>query len=140
MKPMTTLPNKAYEMIRLGIKDLKAVSEDPQYEVDMGCWLRVVDDKCMVCLAGAVLAKTLSVVANEDGTFLINSIHPRERDKILSLDMFRRGYINEGFARFHGENYGYHHSPMHITPYETDKEQFFQDLELMADILEQEEL
>jgi len=60
---MSTLPDKVGDLIRLAVKDLTLCEADPQYLVDMGVWHSYddVDDLCLVCLAGSVMAHSLEV-------------------------------------------------------------------------------
>ncbi len=58
---MTTLPDKPSELIRLALKDLEACELDPKYQINMDSWHAPIDGKCAVCLAGAVMARTLDI-------------------------------------------------------------------------------
>lgn len=54
-------PATCSALIRLALADLKAVRELPGYEVQMSSWHEQMeaDGTCYVCLAGAVMARTL---------------------------------------------------------------------------------
>lgn len=58
---MNTLPTLPSQLIRLAIDDLKKVMADPSYKVSMASWHwpTIDGEECAVCLAGAVMAKTL---------------------------------------------------------------------------------
>ena len=90
-----TLPPIGPELIRVAIRDLEAAERDPAYKIDMAYWHDLLfDDRCHVCLAGAVLAKSLHL---DPGA----QFHPRRydhrrdsktvSDKMLWLDDARRG-------------------------------------------------
>ena len=56
-----TLPDKLSALIKVGIRDIKQCERDPQYEIHMYAWHEPAGNVCYVCLAGAVLAKSLGV-------------------------------------------------------------------------------
>jgi len=95
---MTTLPNTPSELIRVALADLRKVEVDERYKVDMGWWHKIDGAApCSVCLAGAVMAKTLEVPITSD-------IHPRVfgqeiTDRLYALGYFRTGTVNMGFYR-----------------------------------------
>lgn len=53
------LPRKPSALIRLALRDLRAVEADPRYRVDMGKCHEPYNGVCYVGLAGAVMAVTL---------------------------------------------------------------------------------
>jgi hypothetical protein len=63
-----TLPNKPSELLRLALADLRKVERDERYEVDMWAWHAPdeSDNRCHVCLAGAVIAGTLGARPDQD--------------------------------------------------------------------------
>jgi hypothetical protein len=57
---MIDLNNKPLsELIRIAVRDCQVCEADPNYKLNMGVWKVTKDDVCEVCMAGAVLAKTL---------------------------------------------------------------------------------
>lgn len=62
------LPEKFSAAIRLAIKDMKALSHSTRYKIDMNSWHEVFtsDNKCRVCMAGAVLTRNFHVKRHED--------------------------------------------------------------------------
>lgn len=58
---MNALPDKLSDLIELALNDLAEVERDPRYSVEMWDWHEKKEDYCSVCLAGAVMAKTLGV-------------------------------------------------------------------------------
>lgn len=101
MSDSNVLPDKPSALIRLALDDLEKVEKDGRYRVDMtqwhGGWRPERDIPCRVCLAGAVMAKTL-------GTNLRASIVPRDSHdgyKLRSLNDFREGRIEDGLHWFY---------------------------------------
>lgn len=64
------LPDKPSKLIRVALSDLIAVEKMKKtYRIDMGDWHAGAfedGDKCSVCFAGSVMARTLGVKPNED--------------------------------------------------------------------------
>ena len=57
---MRNLPNKPSELLIVARDDLEKCIADG-YFVRMGQWLSMLDGTCSVCLAGAVMAKSLGI-------------------------------------------------------------------------------
>lgn len=104
--PTTTnkLPNTAHELIRAALADLEKVEADPNYEINMRTWVdyRRPNGKCAVCLAGAVMAKTLDCRVDED----TGTANPKNFDwaierKLLALNEFRTGCVLDGLSLFY---------------------------------------
>lgn len=111
---MSTLPNKASELIRLALKDLKKVEASTDYSVAMSTWHQpksfYLNDTCSVCLAGAVMAMTLEVpkdiqVEFESEAFTDTGIEARfdlkgfeisfeDQNKLYALNEFRTGSVS----------------------------------------------
>lgn len=99
-----TLPDKPSDLIELAINDLEKIERSKQYTVNMEDWhtpiyqhqdYNLQMNTCEVCLAGAVMAKTLKTPygrgvspANFEGL----------EGKLHALNLFRTGLINEGLA------------------------------------------
>jgi len=65
---LSNLPSRVSDLIRLAIKDLEVCEADPLYEIDLSYW-HMYDQKnkvCLVCLAGALMAKSLGVEYKEN--------------------------------------------------------------------------
>lgn len=94
---MSKLPDKPSDLIELALTDLEKCESDPYYEIDMGSWHHPEDGKCLVCLAGAVMAQSLG-----DNPKKVSSLARwRVRDevtarKLSALDYFRSGGIAGG--------------------------------------------
>ncbi|MGI0076391.1 MAG: hypothetical protein ACREAU_03180 [Nitrosopumilaceae archaeon] len=149
-----TLPDRPSELIRWGLKDLRACEEDPVYKIDMSAWHRplvydgIVRD-CLVCLTGAVLAKTfLCPLANEFTPSMLeitdlpsiayNSIFEVDIliKKLKALDHFRDGAISYAFATLGTPIPGGISSRVHIIRYADSQNKFYQNMEQLALTLE----
>lgn len=66
MNETKLLPDNRSELLHLAVVDFTSVTKDSRYVVDMGNWHRPIpqSDRCAVCLAGAVIAKTLGADAH----------------------------------------------------------------------------
>ena len=114
MSPIT-LPTTPSALIRAALEDLRACERDDGYVVNMSNWHWPTTDNrgrkvCSVCLAGAVMAKTLDVpreqpifsmaqilgVAREQPIFSLEQCSGRVKDGLRALDYFRRGMISAG--------------------------------------------
>jgi hypothetical protein len=107
---MNQLPDKPSELIRLAVKDMQLCEADPRYKLDMRSWHRPVEGACHVCMAGAVMAQTLTLSPyipincslNITGTidFQMRQLgveEPSEQlrllNKLRAIDAFREGYL-----------------------------------------------
>jgi hypothetical protein len=93
-----SLPNKPSALILLALKDLEQIEASNKYNVNMSTFHSPsyrYNGKCSVCLAGAVMAKTLNVRPNQyRGP--IDMGDPIKR-KLYAIDHFRQGGISAGF-------------------------------------------
>lgn len=83
------LPNKQSELLRLAIADARKCQADPNYILTMVQWHAKIGEHCHVCLAGAVVAKTLnsaSYLCRCPGDF-----DPDTNEKLKIIDYLRRG-------------------------------------------------
>lgn len=136
---MTKLPNKPSELIRLAIADLTKVERSAAYRVDMGHYHEPVELTdpvqyvCAVCFAGAVMAKTLDASKRDRVTpdcFDRDTAH-----KLHALNEFRTGLVRSGLCMM---GIRYIDSPVQVpvAVYKYDRNQFKQDMRLMASELE----
>lgn len=105
-----TETTKPSQLIHLALKDLTKVEKSKKYVVNMARWhlpqtkwLKngpVPTGKCEVCLAGAVMAKSLNSPADEN--FGPSDFGRVLSGKLQSLNMFRTGYVREGVEAFFG--------------------------------------
>ncbi len=84
------LPNKPSKLINLALNDLERVEKDDRYIVDMEDWhVPEENGQCFVCLAGAVMAKTLGAPIDE----LTCPLYTSHEKELEALDNFRCGWI-----------------------------------------------
>lgn len=104
------LPNKPSDLLQVALDDLRLCEKDPLYAIEMGDWHKA-NGKCRVCLAGAVMAKTLrcsptssfvpSMIGSGYATHLtdLSGEQRLQLTKQLSaIDRFRSGYIGPAFS------------------------------------------
>ena len=87
------LPDKLSELIRLAVADCKLVEQDPRYELDMMEWHNPskFGGSCEVCMAGAIMAKTLEAPIEVAFTASSGRHSDDEADKLLAIDEIRGG-------------------------------------------------
>ena len=90
------LPDKPSELIRVALADLRKCEKDKRYGVDMGDWHSPDGSRCYVCLAGAVMAKTLGAPIGESKSAGSYGSAPLVSDRLCALDDFRRGEVSDG--------------------------------------------
>ena len=129
------LPDKPSELIRLALADLALCAADPNYRIDMGEWHKPEDGVCQVCLAGAVMAKSLNASRAAE---LYSSDFPENRQKIKVLDDFRNGIVCVALDDLGHDlsNWGHGARDRYITPYDSDPGAFMADMRQLADDLE----
>jgi len=92
----TKLPRKPSDLLALALDNLRKVERSKKYKVCMGAWHSpgtYYADPCAVCLAGAVMAKTLG--ASPEMTLVPHNFS--EEDKLDAIDSFRVGEWGAGF-------------------------------------------
>lgn len=90
-------------LIRLALKDLRAVEKDSRYKVNMEHWHFVhplpqkpTDHLCHVCFAGSVLAKSFNFPLE---TKLIGFFPKKMQDRMTALNSFRTGNVYSGLEQ-----------------------------------------
>lgn len=97
------LPRKPSALITLALDDLEKVEGDSKYRINMNTWHTVstvtsdvgVGTVCTVCLAGAVMAKTLGARADRDNQpecYASTAV----LYKLFALNCFRVGNVIDG--------------------------------------------
>lgn len=124
------LPGKYSELIRLAIADLEKCENDPLYRIDMYFYHQPHFNHCYVCLAGAVMAKTLG--AKVDKTCLPSYFTYRQKVMLENLDLLRDG-IFHGLPEKEAEVLNEHPAP---ADYKIKPEQFKADMLAISDKLE----
>ena len=129
------LPDKPSELIRLALADLALCAADPNYRIDMGEWHKPEHGVCQVCLAGAVMAKSLNASRAAE---LCSSDFPENSQKILALNDFRMGDVCRALDSLDLDlsNWGRNAPERSITPYHRDPAAFMADMRDLANDLE----
>ena len=103
------LPDAPSELIRVALDDLDWAEKHPdRFIIDMTGWHKwdVESQKCHVCMAGAVMARTLHIPDVQTfPVLLIADFGSDVRGKLVALDLFRSGYIHTALNRM-GFSYG----------------------------------
>ena len=129
------LPDKPSELIRLALADLALCAADPNYRIDMGEWHKPEHGVCQVCLAGAVMAKSLNASRAVE---LYSNDFPENRRKITALNDLRQGDVFRAFDEIDLDlsSWGHNAPERDITPYHKDPVGFMADMRRLADDLE----
>lgn len=132
---MKKLPNKPSKLLELALKDLRAVEADGRYIVDMCTYhnKRSKGGKCHVCLAGAVMAKSLKAKCGE--SYAPYSYEAGVRDQLFTLKCFCDGVISFGLL--------FTSTPIPpdlpdfvgVTPYEESPSEFKRDMKKIIKLL-----
>lgn len=85
-----SLPDKLSELLRVAVADAQKCEADPRYRLRMDRWHAGMRDSptCDVCMAGAVMAKTLG--ADPLCSVSPNS-RPEDASKLRAIDQMRYG-------------------------------------------------
>ena len=134
MNAVNTLPDIPSALIRLALADLDKAEQTPGYEIDMDRWHSPQDGKCLICLAGAVMAFSLNTP--KEKCYSDTSFSRTSEQAFSALDSFRAGDIPSGLYVL-GFKCHRQFTCRHITPYVVDPAQFKADmLQLAADLEE----
>lgn len=130
------LPSNPGDLIRLAILDLLEIRERQGYSINMERWHSLIEpfDICEVCLAGAVMARTLHAPKNLNGFEFIalQETSLRIKKQLRALDYFRVGSWEKAFVMLEMEypkKLGYQKVP---EAYHMDAELFVIDMLDMA--------
>jgi hypothetical protein len=148
MRNFKTLPGKPSELLRLAMHDLTLIEKDPNYKVNMSVWhtgSNSLFPACEVCLAGAVMAKSLGV--RRRGVYtpkkcnipVIDAFREiQTEDKLRALDAFRTGHIGGALTLLGYDPIDYQKLIPRRKPsyYDEEPEQFHIDMETIAKDLE----
>ena len=89
-------PNKKWKLLELALNDLRKAERSKKYVVDMNHWYKP-NSVCRVCLAGSVMAFSLSVVPDKDAPD--REIVPSDLGE--AWDMALLGLDSMRFGSFH---------------------------------------
>lgn len=97
---MKVLPDKKSELLRLAVRNLEEVESMPDvYKVNMDAWHYPrldFDDKCHVCVAGSVIARTLG--AKPDQVRLPYHFDPDDAIDLRELNWDRLKIEDQGIV------------------------------------------
>ena len=149
---MEILPKVPSELIRIALADLKKVEDHPSITVDMDDWIASnydgldTNDRpsehriCSAGLAGAVVIFSLAGGPDSIPARIISPRYfPENENQLFAIDSLRSGYIADMFD-FLGldPDDGYSYEGLVTTPYEESPEEFKEELEKLAKILEKD--
>jgi len=131
---MSVLPDRPSELIRVALDDLEKCEADPRYETHMYSWHDPHDGKCLVCMAGAVMAKRL-------GAPPALSLAPYSYDfqtarKLRAIDYGRCGLLDEMLFQLNIERPKELPSYIDVAYYDDDPAAFKSDMRKLAELLE----
>lgn len=125
------LPDMPSELIRLALADLREAEKSPHYVVDMASWHQpTVGARCLVCLAGAVMAFSLGT--NFDYDVSPRHFPPDTGFKLNAINDLRTGYASAAFSALGLEVEDSNRFDREIVPYRADREAFHREMEALA--------
>ena len=88
---------KPSELLEIALEDLRQASEDEAYEIKMAAWheYHTKTDKCCVCLAGSVLAFTLS--CPREAQVELCDFSTKVKSRLTAINLLRTGDVEEAF-------------------------------------------
>ena len=113
------------------LADLKLCEADPKYKIQMSFWhtpISISSKTCTVCLAGAVMVKTLK--AKKSGSYGPASFDTNNASSLTALDKFRKGELRKGLLVLKYSSEKVEKVPVNrvVTPYSEDSEKFLEDM------------
>ena len=146
------LAMKPSALIREALLDVQECLTDKRYGVDMSFWHHRAQEKgdlCLVCMAGAHMAKSLGLpidAKNQPLEDLVGTLGftgadaQRARRRFEALDQIRTNHPAFALDSFGLMSFKRDWDPasFHITPWDEDRGEFIKDVELLADRLEKE--
>lgn len=127
-----SLPKIPSQLIRVALRDLELIEQDDKYEIEMAVCHVPHQGKCNVCLAGAVMAKTLNSNPNEH----LSPYDFEETSELRALYLFRIGNIFEAFGEIGLSQPTKMQELIDITPYHESPETFKDDMRDLIRYLE----
>lgn len=140
------LPNKPSELVRFALRDLREAEKSPRYVVEMATWHQPwyeptpeAPTRCLICLAGAVMAFSLGANFEDDVT--PGDFGEDNGTKLNAINDLRLGYASCALTAFGLE---VENTPASrrfdrdIVPYADDREAFHREMETLASDLEKE--
>lgn len=82
------LPDKLSDLLELAVTDAEAIEKTPGYVLDMNEWHKP-NGNCRVCMAGAVIARTLGVAPTLEAN--PNNMEDPRQGQLFAIDSMRTG-------------------------------------------------
>ena len=125
------------ELLRCALTDLMRCNNDPDYQVTMNGWhIPFIhgEDKCGVCLAGAVMAQSLG--ANISRWMRPDNYKDEIDRRLVALDFLRLGLVGSAFIYFRFSASKGAKFDRCITPWEASSTSFLVQMFQLADDLD----
>jgi|GEM_PF-3157608 len=89
------LPNKLSELLRLAVSDCRKVEKLENYKLDMSRWFKLFGGVCHVCMAGAVMDRTLKA-----RSFNVSDLRPGYYNAETGKKLQAINYMREGMFEY----------------------------------------
>ena len=133
------LPDKPSELLALAVADLAKVEASPEYEVNMDDWHQPKKGGvCCVCMAAAVMAKTLKV--DRLITRMPSDFETDTRKKLSAIDYLRVGDLEYALNILGIDHPRFLVSKIDVADYHDDPKQFKEDMRAIIEALKREGL
>ena len=138
---MKSLPDTLHELLELALHDFDLVLEDPAYRISMGTWhdLPPAAGTCYVCLAGAVMAKSMGLPRELRGSAYLDGSPLDVHRKLVALDHLRTGDVGKALFRMSGSNLR-GEPDFAVTDWDTDHAQWRADMDDLLVYLKEKNL
>lgn len=103
MKKTIKLPDTPSQLLKLALTDLKKCERSKKFKINMNdYWYYQNKNTCFVCLAGAVMVKSLNIPTTYEGNITPFSLMFDEniRRKLRAINSFRCGDIVMAYSHF----------------------------------------
>ena len=133
------LPDKPSDLLTLALADLKKVERSSKYKVAMSKWhMPTADGACAVCMAGAVIAKTLEVERFKERT--PSAFETDTEKKLCAIDYLRRGDLTVALYVLGFDHPRFLVGAIDVVDYQDDPQQFKKDMQDLIKALKGEGL
>ena len=133
------LPDKPSELLALALFDLEKVERSSEYEVIMGDWHQPKKSGvCEVCMAAAVMAKTLKV--DRLITRMPSDFETDTEKKLCAIDYLRRGDLTVALYVLGFDHPRFLVGEIDVVDYQDDPQQFKKDMQDLIKALKGEGL
>jgi hypothetical protein len=109
-KKPVELPDELSELLKISLSDIEKCMDSPKYSINMDVWFNYNSERhaeCEVCMAGAVMAQTLSDHENMSvdrmGIVEPHQLGPSFDGKLSSINSIREGSLRDAFEELYPE-------------------------------------